>query len=345
MTEFVGYRLPLQYRRGIIHEHLHCRNHAGFFDISHMGQCLIIGDKAAAGLDRLTPSNISGLNPSQMRYTVLTTEAGGVIDDVVAIRTGNGVMVIVNAACKEKDFLYLKRELEPSCRLLELPEHSLFALQGPASVEALAKFFPLAAGLSFMESYETELDGISCRVSRCGYTGEDGFEISVADSQAEAIARLLLAEDEVEPIGLGARDTLRLEAGLCLYGHELDETVTPVEAGLARLVKKGHNHFPGAARIVKQMQEGSAKVRGGLVFEGKQPVRAGCDLYDEENMLVGRVTSGNFSPCLGKPIAMAYLDPVHAAIGTRLYARIKDRELAASVTALPFIPHRYVKNS
>ena len=278
-----------------------------------------------------------------MKYTVLTNETGGIIDDIIIARTGNGLMIIVNAVCKEKDFDYLKRELNPSCRLVELAEHSLFALQGPASALVLGKFSPLAAGLPFMHSCQTEIEGIPCRISRCGYTGEDGFEISAASSQAEAIARLILAESEVEPIGLGARDTLRLEAGLCLYGHELDETITPVEAGLGWLIKKGHDRFPGAARIIQQLQEGSDKLRAGLVFEGKQPVREGYAVYNEANNLIGRVTSGNFSPSLGQPIAMAYLDSRYSAIGTRLQAKIREKEITASVAALPFISHRYVR--
>lgn len=338
---FAGYQMPLQYSKGIIHEHLHCRSHAGFFDISHMGQCLILGDSAAGELERLTPGNIAGLKLGEQKYTVLTNDAGGIIDDIIITRIDSGLMIIVNAACKDKDFAYLKNQLSTRCYIKELPDHALFALQGPAAATIIGKFSVAAAKLSFMQACATDLNGIPCTISRSGYTGEDGFEISVANQYAEQLARLLLAEDEVEAVGLGARDTLRLEAGLCLYGHELNETVTPVEAGLQWLFKKGHNQFPGADKILHQLQNGSEKIRTGLLIESKIPVRDGSVVTNSEDSVIGHVTSGSFSPSLGKPIAMALLDRHSVGLGNILYAIVRDRKIPVTVTQLPFIPHRY----
>jgi aminomethyltransferase len=341
MTAFAGYQLPIHYQNGIIHEHLHCRSHAGFFDISHMGQCLISGDEAVSELERLTPSDITGLKPEQQKYTVLTNDEGGIIDDIIITRIESGLTVVVNAACKDKDFNYLVSRLSSRCQFIELQELALVALQGPSAATIMQKFSAIAANLPFMTACETELGGIHCTVSRCGYTGEDGFEISVANSDAEALARLLLAEKNVIPIGLGARDTLRLEAGLCLYGHELNETITPVEAGLHWLIKKGHSDFPGADKIIRQLQFGTEKIRAGLVVDSKVPVREGSVILNNEKKEVGHATSGSFSPSLGKPIAMAMLDRHYSTLGTRLHAKVREHHVAVTVTRLPFIPHRY----
>jgi aminomethyltransferase len=341
MTAFAGYQLPIHYRNGIIHEHLHCRSHAGFFDISHMGQCLISGDEAASELERLTPSDITGLKPEQQKYTVLTNDEGGIVDDIIITRIESGLTVVVNAACKDKDFSYLVSRLSSRCQFIEPQELALVALQGPSAAAIMQKFSATATDLPFMTACETELDGIHCTVSRCGYTGEDGFEISVANAHVEALARLLLAEKDVIPIGLSARDTLRLEAGLCLYGHELNETITPIEAGLHWLIKKDHSDFPGADKIIRQLQFGTEKIRAGLVVDSKVPVREGSVILNNEKKEVGHVTSGSFSPSLGKPIAMAMLDRHYSALGTRLYAKVREHHVAATVTRLPFIPHRY----
>ncbi len=340
MVEFAGYQMPVQYSNGIIHEHLHCRTQVGFFDISHMGQCLILGENSAAEFEKLVPSNIGNLKIRQQKYTVLTNHTGGILDDIIVTRTASGLMLIVNAACKDKDFAYLKSQLS-NCELKELPEQALFALQGPAASTIMEKFSPAASQLSFMQACETEINGIPCQISRSGYTGEDGFEISVANKNAEALARLLLAEKAVEPIGLGARDTLRLEAGLPLYGHELNETITPIEAGLKWLVKKGHQQFPGAAKILQQLQHGSETIRVGLLVDSKIPVREGCVISDAENNKVGYVSSGSFSPSLGKPIAMAQLNRNCAGVGNTLYTQVRNRQIAVTVTALPFVTHRY----
>ncbi|MGR8981331.1 MAG: glycine cleavage system aminomethyltransferase GcvT [Gammaproteobacteria bacterium] len=343
ISAFAGYQMPIHYPQGIIHEHLNCRSYAGFFDISHMGQFLISGDDAAEELERLTPSDITGLKTGRQKYTVLTNDEGGIIDDIIVTRLDAGLRLVVNAACKEKDFNYLSERLGDRCRLIELSDRALVALQGPASDAIMRKFSASAADLSFMQAGEADLGGIHCTISRCGYTGEDGFEISVPDHHAEALARLLLGENGVFPAGLGARDTLRLEAGLCLYGHELTESVTPVEAGLSWLIKKGRSDYPGAERIIRQLQHGPETIRAGLVVDGKLPVREKSVVYNDKNDIVGRITSGSFAPSLGRPAAMAQLDRHYADQGTRLYAKVRDHKVALTVTALPFIPHRYRK--
>ena len=343
MVPFAGYEMPVHYSQGIIHEHLHCRRHAGFFDISHMGQCLVLGDNAASELEHLTPSDITGLKIGAQKYTVLTNNEGGIIDDIIITRIDSGLMIIVNAACKDKDFKYLESRLSGHCTFKELPDQALLALQGPAAATVIARFSKQAAGLLFMQACATEINGISCTLSRCGYTGEDGFEISVANQYAQQLANLLLAEDEVEAMGLGARDTLRLEAGLCLYGHELTEAVTPVEAGLQWLFKKGHKQFPGADKILHQLQHGSEKIRAGLLVESKVPVREGSVVVNNEDNVAGYVTSGSFSPSLNKPIAMALLDRNVACPGNTLHALVRDRKVAVTVTNLPFIPPRYLR--
>ncbi len=343
MVPFAGYQMPVQYGKGIIHEHLHCRSHAGFFDISHMGQCLILGDNAASELEQLTPSDITGLKIGAQKYTVLTNSDGGIIDDIIITRIDSGLMIIVNAGCKDKDFTYLKNHLSGRCTFKELPDQALLAIQGPAAATVIARFSAQAAGLSFMQSCATEIDGISCTISRSGYTGEDGFEISVANQYAQQLASLLLAEEEVEAVGLGARDTLRLEAGLCLYGHELNEVITPIEAGLQWLFKKGHKQFPGADKILNQLHLGPEKIRAGLLVESKIPVREGSVVFNNEDKVIGYVTSGSFSPSLGKPVAMALLDRNTVSLGNTLYTLVRDRKIAVTVTPLPFIPHRYLR--
>lgn len=341
MTAFAGYLMPVQYRNGIIHEHLHCRSHAGFFDISHMGQCRILGGNAAAELEKLTPGGIVDLECGAQKYSVLTNGEGGVIDDIIVTRLESGLAVIVNAGCKDKDFAYLRGRLSGDCSFHELDELALFALQGPGAEAVMEKFSADAVKLPFMRACATDIHGIACFISRSGYSGEDGFEISLSQDDAEQLARLLLAQEGVEPIGLGARDTLRLEAGLCLYGHELSETITPIEARLQWLFKKGHSDFPGAGKILTQLRNGAERQRVGLLVDGKIPVREGCPLVDAENNRVGHVTSGSFSPTLRRPLAMAMLDRHAAGPGTILSAMVRESRIAVTVTPLPFVPHRY----
>ncbi len=343
MVPFAGYQMPLHYSNGTLHEHLHCRSHAGFFDISHMGQCLILGEDAVFELGQLIPGDIAVLKPGQQKYTVLTNNDGGIMDDIIITRIESGVMLVVNAACKDKVFKYLYSHLSGRCCFNELTSQALFALQGPAAVSIMQKFSAQAAKLSFMQACGTTIDGIKCNISRCGYTGEDGFEISVGNAYAEQFARLLLAEADVEAIGLAARDTLRLEAGLCLYDHEINESITLVEAGLKYLLKKNHHQFPGADKILAQLQHGSEKIRTGLLVEGKIPVRDGCEIYGSDGLVVGHVTSGGFSPSLGRPIAMALLARSALGKGNMLYALVRDHKITVTVTPLPFIPHRYYK--
>lgn len=341
MVPFSGYLLPVHYGKGTLYEHQHCRNHAGFFDISHMGQCLVLGDDAVYGLEKLIPGNITGLKVGEQKYTVLTNNDGGVMDDIIITRIESGLMIIVNAACKDKDFKYLYSHLSGLCCFNELNGQALFALQGPAAASVMERFSEQAAKLSFMHACGTYINGIKCNISRSGYTGEDGFEILVGNHYAEQLARALLAEDEVEPIGLAARDTLRLEAGLCLYGHELSESITPVEAGLQWLFKRSHTQFPGADIILAQLQQGPERIRAGLLVNSKMPVREGNVIYSNEDLAIGYVTSGSFSPSLGQPVAMALLDRSFADVGTKLYAKVRDHDVPVTVTPLPFIPHRY----
>ncbi|MEQ1637759.1 MAG: glycine cleavage system aminomethyltransferase GcvT [Methylococcales bacterium] len=341
MVAFAGYQMPIYYPEGIIQEHLHCRSHTGIFDISHMGQCLISGDEAASELERLTPSDITGLKPGQQKYTVLTNQDGGILDDIMVTRLNSGLLLVVNAVCKDQDFHYLYHQLSERCHFVELSSQALISLQGPTAAATIRKLSTIAADLLFMQACETELCGIKCTISRSGYTGEDGFEISLLDRDVETLARILLAESEVKPIGLGARDTLRLEAGLCLYGHELNACVTPIEAGLQWLIKKGHGQFPGAPIILDQLRLGAGMTRAGLVVDSKAPVREGSVLLNSEGFEIGYVTSGSFSPSLGKPIAMALIKKQYAGLGTRLFAKVREHQVAVTVTRLPFIPHRY----
>lgn len=341
MTAFAGYAMPVQYGKGIIHEHLHCRVHAGLFDISHMGQCRILGQGAAAALERLTPGGIVDLAIGGQKYTLLTHADGGVMDDIVVTRTADGVSLIVNAGCKEKDFAYLRSQLPLDAVFEQDPDSALLALQGPEASAVLATWSEQANQLSFMHACSAQIAGMACTISRSGYTGEDGFEISVPRRQAEQLARLLLSDARVEPIGLGARDTLRLEAGLCLYGHELSDAITPIEARLQWLFKKGHADFPGAGIILEQKRQGAERLRVGLLVDGRIPLREGCELADAAGSKAGRVTSGSFSPSLNRPIAMALVRAELAPPGVELTAMVRDQVITATVCALPFIPHRY----
>ncbi len=341
MTAFAGYSMPVHYRKGIIHEHLHCRSHAGFFDISHMGQCRILGHNAASELEKLTLGGIVDLVYGAQKYTVLTNSTGGVIDDIIVTRIESGVSLVVNAGCKDKVFAWLRQQLSEHCEFNECHDLALFALQGPDAAAIIEKFSVDAPRLSFMHACATRIDNITCNISRSGYTGEDGFEISLHRDNAERIARLLLAQDNVEPIGLGARDTLRLEAGLCLYGHELSETITPIEAGLSWLLKQGHRDFPGAEKILMQRRDGPERRRVGLLVDSKIPVREGCTIVDHDNNPAGYVTSGSFAPCLNRPVAMALLDRRFAENGTNLSAIVRNKLIAVTVSPLPIVAHRY----
>jgi aminomethyltransferase len=345
MVPFAGYDMPVQYPAGILKEHLHCRVRAGLFDVSHMGQTRIDGAVAVAAFEALVPGDIAALAPGRMRYTMFTNDNAGILDDLMVTARGDGgLLVVLNAACKADDMVHLESGLGGGARATLMDDRALLALQGPKAVDVMRRLAPGADAMKFMSAAEISVAGIACFVSRSGYTGEDGYEISVASSEAETLARKLLAEPEVAPIGLGARDTLRLEAGLCLYGHDIDTTTTPIEAGLAWTISKrrrAEGGFPGAARIRKELAEGPARQRVGIRPEGRAPARDGTAIADAAGKAVGTITSGGFSPSLGAPVAMGYVASAVAVPGTALSLDVRGRRLAARVADLPFVPHRY----
>ena len=346
MVGFAGYDMPVQYPSGIIAEHLHTRAQAGLFDVSHMGQVRLHGAAAAAALEALVPGDIAGLASNRMRYTLLLDEAGGILDDLMATRLDDGLMLVVNAARKDADIAHLMARLEPAIAVEPLSDRALLALQGPAAAAVLARHAPGIERLPFMSAAEIAVAGIACFVTRSGYTGEDGFEISPAAADAVALAELLLAEPEVAPIGVGARDTLRLEAGLCLYGHDIDETTTPIEAGLAWTIGKRRRTgggFPGHAAIMRELAEGPARRRVGIRPDGRAPAREGTAIVDPAGRPLGHITSGGFGPSVGGPVAMGYVAAPAAAEGTALAAIVRDVARPAHVARLPFVPSRYYR--
>lgn len=343
MVAFAGYHMPIQYD-GIIAEHLWTRAHAGLFDVSHMGQLLISGDGADTALEALLPGDLTGLGSGRMRYSLLLNEAGGILDDLMVTRRDDGLYMVVNGATKYDDIGHLREQLPDEVTLNHLDEAALLALQGPEAVQALARIAPDVSALSFMEAGAFDLDGAPAWISRSGYTGEDGFEISIDAGDAERIATLLCDQPEVKPVGLGARDSLRLEAGLPLYGHDLDEETTPIAADLGFALSKRRREkggFPGAERILAEREAGPILKRVGLLVEGRQPVREGAVVIDQDGSEVGRVTSGGFSPTLEWPIAMAYVPLAAAAPGTRIRLNQRAKLFEAQVVPLPFVPTRY----
>lgn len=348
MVPFGGYDMPVQYQAGILAEHRHTRTAAGLFDVSHMGQVLLKGPGADAALETLVPVDIIDLPLLKQRYALFTNEQGGILDDLMVTRRADDLFVVVNAACKAQDIAHLQRHLGSLCTVLPLPEQALLALQGPQAAAALARLNPAVQQLTFMTGAHVVLDGIDCFVTRSGYTGEDGFEISVPGPRAEQLARALLLQPEVKPIGLGARDTLRLEAGLCLYGHDIDTTTTPVEGALTWAIQKVRRAggaraggYPGADLIDAQLAQGVARKRVGLIGAERVPVREGAPLVDADGRALGTVTSGSLAPSLNQPVAMGYVPPSHAAAGTALFAVVRDKQVPLTVTALPFVPNRY----
>jgi aminomethyltransferase len=355
MVPFAGYDMPVQYASGIIREHLHTRSAAGLFDVSHMAQIMLrprSGDiaDAARALETLAPGDIAGLAPGRQRYTVLTNGSGGILDDLMVANHGGGLMLVVNASRKDFDEAHLRSHLSPSCAVERLNDRALVALQGPAAEAVLAALAPELAAMRFMDVRAVTLLGALCLVSRAGYTGEDGFEISVPAEAAEPLCEALLRHPAVAPAGLGARDSLRLEAGLCLYGADIDETTTPVEAALEWTVPKVRRAsgaraggFPGADTILSQLAGGVSRRRVGLRPEGRAPVRSGAVLFRNEGdaARAGVVTSGGFGVSLDVPVAMGYAPPNAAAPGTRLFAELRGKRLAMTVSKLPFVPARY----
>ncbi|MBL8705258.1 MAG: glycine cleavage system aminomethyltransferase GcvT [Rhodospirillales bacterium] len=346
MVPFAGYDMPVQYKLGVLKEHLHTREKAGLFDVSHMGQLRVNGADAAKRLEAIVPGDLQALKPGRMRYTVFTNEQGGILDDLMVTRFDDHLVVVVNAACKTEDTAHLKKHLGAAVQPLD--DRALVALQGPMAAAVLARFAPEAAAMAFMSGAYLKVAGIDAFVTRSGYTGEDGYEISVPNAAIEGLAKKLLAEPEVEAIGLGARDSLRLEAGLCLYGHDIDTTTTPVEAALTWTISKrrrAEGGFPGAAVIQKQLSEGPKRLRVGIKPEGRAPAREGAELADGTGKVVGRITSGGFGPSVNGPVAMGYVDAAHAAVGTKVNAIVRGQALAAQVAAMPFAPHRYHKGT
>lgn len=361
MVPFAGYEMPLQYKPGILKEHVHTRTSAGLFDVSHMGQAFLVapetgkGDESheavASALEQVVPGNIKGLKPGAMRLTLLLNDQGGILDDLMVTRAGGAehqgyLFLVVNAATKKQDFAYLEERLGSAVELEIADERALLALQGPKAAEVLAREIDGISDLTFMNARRIETATTDYIVSRSGYTGEDGFEISLPAEAASDFARKLLAHPEVAPIGLGARDSLRLEAGLCLYGHDMSAETTPIEASLGWTVAKRRRqekNFPGAERIVAQMEEGAERIRVGIRPTGRAPVREGCDIRSKEGQSIGVITSGGFGPTVGGPVAMGYVDRSHAQIGQELEIVVRDKVHAAVVADMPFVPHRYVR--
>ena len=350
MVPFAGYAMPVSYPQGILAEHRQCRESAVLFDVSHMGQLRRTGDDAAAALETLVPVDIVGLHPGKQRYALFTNDAGGILDDLMVTRREDHLFPVVNAACKDADTAHLRARLSTRCLIEPLPERALLALQGPKAAAVMQRLAPELAKLTFMTGGEATIHGIACFATRSGYTGEDGFEISVAAAEAETLARALLAEPEVAPAGLGARDTLRLEAGLCLYGHDIDTTTTPVQAGLTWAIQKVRRPggeraggYPGADVIAAQLAHGAAMKRVGLVGLERVPVREGAHIVDDTGAAVGRVTSGTVGPSVGQPIAMAYVPSALAVAGTVVHADVRGKRQPMRISPLPFAPHRYYR--
>lgn len=352
MVPFAGYDMPVQYPTGILTEHNWTREKAGLFDVSHMGQAFLIGpdhETTARALEALIPADILNLAPGKQRYSQLLNEEGGILDDLMISRSldpdeDGALYLVVNAACKTQDYAHIEAQLPANVKLVRAEHRGLIALQGPAAEQALAAIAPEAAAMGFMSQRTIKVAGIKANVSRSGYTGEDGYEISAAASRIGEIWDTLLLDGNVKPIGLGARDSLRLEAGLCLYGHDIDTTTSPVEGGLTWSIQKRRREeggFPGAARIQRELAEGPARIRVGLLPEGRAPAREGAEIATPEGEVIGIVTSGGFGPTLNAPCAMGYVAKAHAAPGTRLELIVRGRNLPAVVAPMPFVPNRY----
>jgi len=350
LVPFAGYEMPVQYKAGILTEHLHTREKAGLFDVSHMGQAMLTGpsqEAVAKAIEALVPADIQGLQPGQVRYSQLLNDAGGILDDLMIARPTHTAAagylgLIVNAACKEADFALIAASLPKNVRL-EIIDHALIALQGPLAARVLDKIIPGVAGMTFMQSRAFAIDGTVYAVSRSGYTGEDGFEISLSNGSSIKFAERLLEDASVLPIGLGARDSLRLEAGLCLYGHDIDETTSPIEAALQWSIQKRRREagdFPGAQRILRELKDGPARKRVGIQPEGRQPAREGTPIL-AKGRRVGTITSGGFGPSVNAPVAMGYVETAFATPGTDVTLEVRGKELPARIANMPFFPHRY----
>jgi aminomethyltransferase len=356
MVPFAGYDMPVQYPTGVLAEHNWTRASAGLFDVSHMGQCFLIPEDgryetAAAALETLVPADVMALKPGQQRYSQFTNAEGGILDDLMITRLGHPghehwLYLVVNAACKDADYAHMRAHLPAGVTLKVADDLALIAVQGPEAVAAVATLAPSLAGLKFMTSVDLAIDGIWAHVSRTGYTGEDGVEISVKSADAVALTRKLLADPRVKPIGLGARDSLRLEAGLCLYGHDIDTTTSPIEAGLTWSIQKrrrAEGGFLGAARIQKELAEGAPRLRVGILPDGRAPAREGTVVKSADGQPIGTVTSGGFGPTINGPLAMGYVNRRFAEPGTPVLLEVRGKDLPGKVVTMPFAPHRYVR--
>jgi len=355
IVPFAGYEMPVQYAAGVLKEHLHTRTSAGLFDVSHMGQIALRPksgkvEDAAIALERLVPQDILGVASGRQRYAQFTNDRGGILDDLMVANFGDHLFLVVNAACKADDEAHLRAQLSDVCDITPLPNRALIALQGPKAVEVLAKHSSTVAAMRFMDAGAHRVLGIDCFVSRSGYTGEDGFEISVPADQAERLATTLLVDPAVLPIGLGARDSLRLEAGLCLYGHDIDTTTTPIEGALEWSVQKSRRiggaragGFPGADVILKQFESGATRRRVGLKAQGRAPVRENAPLFASETSAetIGTVTSGGFGPTINAPVAMGYVTSPLAVDDTVIFAEVRGQRLPMRVAPMPFVPNGY----
>ncbi|MBR0929881.1 glycine cleavage system aminomethyltransferase GcvT [Bradyrhizobium sp. CCBAU 53351] len=355
MVPFAAYEMPVQYPAGVLKEHLQTRSSAGLFDVSHMGQLALRPksgkvEDAARALERLVPQDILAIAPGRQRYAQFTNPDGGILDDLMVANFGDHLFLVVNAACKAEDEAHLRANLSDDCIIDSLQDRALIALQGPKAEAALAKFCAEAPAMTFMDAGPHEVAGIKCFVSRSGYTGEDGFEISVPAADAERLAKTLLENPDVMPIGLGARDSLRLEAGLCLYGHDIDTATTPVEAALEWSVQKSRRNggaraggFPGTEKILAHFDNGASRRRVGLRAEGRAPVREGALLFADaaSGEPIGKVTSGGFGPTLNAPVAMGYVPTAMSALDTKLFAEVRGQRLPLTVAAMPFVKNTY----
>ena len=355
MVPFAGYDMPVQYATGVLKEHLHTRTAAGLFDVSHMGQIVLRAksgkvEDAALALEKMVPMDILALAPGRQRYAQFTNENGGILDDLMVANFGDHLFLVVNAACKAEDEAHLRKHLSDSCIIEPLTDRALIALQGPKAADVLAKFCPEAPDMKFMDAGPHQVNGIACFVSRSGYTGEDGYEISIPNDQAEALTSALLDHPDVLPIGLGARDSLRLEAGMCLYGHDIDTTTTPVEGNLIWSIQKSRRTggaraggFFGSEAILAQLDGGASRQRVGLKPEGRAPVREGVLLFADATSTdsIGKVTSGGFGPSISAPIAMGYVPTSYAKDGTTVFAELRGQRIPMTVAPMPFVPNNY----
>lgn len=348
IVPFAGYEMPVQYPTGILVEHAQTRTACGLFDVSHMGQVRLTakpGQSAAKALETIVPGDIAGLAPGQQRYTQFTNEQGGILDDLMVTSTGDHLLVVINAACKDADLAHMQKHLSAACEVEPMFSRGLLALQGPQASTVLSRLAPQVASMKFMTGAYVVIDGARCYVTRSGYTGGDGYEISTPGERTDEIARKLLSHPEVKPIGLGARDSLRLEAGLCLYGHDIDTATTPVEAGLLWSIGKDRRTqggFPGAAIIHKQIAEGASRRRVGLLPEGKAIAREGAEIAIG-GKIIGKVTSGGFAPTLGRAVAMGYVDKAQSANGTKVDLMVRGKPVPAEIVPMPFVKHAYYR--